>query len=293
MIKSMTAYARSDFTAPALSIAVEIRGYNSRHLDTALKLYHRYALLEDKIKKTLSRAVTRGRVEIRVSITETVENQQLFTINAPMADAYYETLSALKNRLHLTADISLELLATRSGIIDTADPEVNTDAIWPHLETCLNTALADFDAMKKTEGTALEADLKERLAFIESRIDEIESRADGLLPVYQEKLKNRITALTQGMVEIDPARIAQEAAFLADKSDISEELVRARSHLMQFRAMMKEAASCGRSLNFLIQEFNREFNTMGSKAADADIVHVIVAAKTELEKIREQIQNIE
>ena len=293
MIKSMTAYAQSDVITPALSIAVEIRGYNSRHLDIALKLYHRYGILEEKIKKTIARFVTRGRIEIRVAITESDENAEVFTINEPMADAYWLTLTAIKNRFQIPSDISLDLLCTKNGIIETADPEIDTDNIWRHLEKCLETALSDFDAMKTNEGAALKQDLDARLGFIETRIAAIEAKKDSLLPLYQEKLKNRIAALTQGMVEIEPARIAQETAFIADKSDISEEVVRAKSHLQQFRSLMDGPDPCGRPLNFLLQEFNREFNTMGSKASDAEIAHVIVSAKTELEKIREQIQNLE
>lgn len=293
MIKSMTAYARSDFSSPRLTITIEIRGYNSRHLDVALKLYHRYAVLEEKIKKAISTAVDRGRVEIRINITESDENAEVFSINEPMANAYYKTLVQLKNKFQIDAEIPLALLCTKNGIIETADPEINTDAIWQPLEECLHAALSEFDAMKINEGDALKADLEQRLAFIEDSITQIETKTDGLLGIYQEKLKNRIATLTQGMVDIDPARIAQESAFIADKSDISEEVVRAKSHLNQFRQLMADKAPCGRPLNFLLQEFNREFNTMGSKAGDAEIAHVIVAAKTELEKIREQIQNVE
>jgi uncharacterized protein (TIGR00255 family) len=147
--------------------------------------------------------------------------------------------------------------------------------------------------MKQAEGAALKADLDQRLGFIEDCIARVAEKTDGMLFLYQEKLKTRIVALTQGMVDIDPARIAQEAAFIADRSDISEELVRAKSHLNQFRQLMAATEPAGRSLNFLLQEFNREFNTMGSKAGDAGIAHMIVSAKTELEKIREQIQNVE
>ena len=293
MIKSMTAYARSDLSAQNLVVSVEIRGYNSRHLDVALKLYHRYAVLEEKIKKLISKTIARGRVELRVNITESGENAEVFSINEPMANAYYNTLVQLKNKFQIDSEIPLELLSCKNGIIETADPEINADEIWQALEKCLNSALSDFDAMKINEGAALQADLEQRLGFIEASIIEIEAQSEGLLNIYQEKLKNRITALTQGLVDIDPARIAQEAAFLADKSDISEELVRAKSHLKQFAELMADKDPCGRPLNFLLQEFNREFNTMGSKTGDAQIAHVIVSAKTELEKIREQIQNVE
>jgi uncharacterized protein (TIGR00255 family) len=157
----------------------------------------------------------------------------------------------------------------------------------------LENLLADFDAMKNAEGHALESDLASRLAFIEDCINRIEEESSGVPGYYQERLRERINALTNGVVEIDPARIAQESALLADRSDISEEIVRARSHLNQFRQIMKASAPSGRPLNFLLQEFNREFNTMGSKAAKALISHLVVSAKTELERLREQIQNIE
>ena len=293
MIKSMTGYAGSDLSTDTLNVGIEIRGYNSRHLDVALKLYHRYAVLEEKIKKAISEKTSRGRIELRINISESIENTEVFSINESMAKAYYDTLVQLKNKYQLNPEISLELLSNKNGVIETADPEINPDKIWQVLEKCLNSALSAFDTMKINEGASIKADLEQRLEFIENCVTSIEAKTDGLLSIYQDKLKMRITALTQGMVEIDPARIAQESAFIADKSDISEELVRAKSHLKQFRELMEAKDPCGRPLNFLIQEFNREFNTMGSKAGDAEIAHIIVSAKTELEKIREQIQNIE
>lgn len=293
MIKSMTAYAGSDLYSDTITISVEIRGYNSRNLDVALKLYHRYTVLEEKIRKAIAESITRGRVELRVTIQESNANTEVFTINESMANAYYTTLVQLKDKFQISAEIPLGLLSGKNGIIETADPEINADEIWQALEKCLKAALADFDAMKINEGAALQADLEQRIDFIEDAITRIEEKSTGLLAHYQEKLKARIAALTQGMVEIDPARIAQEAAFIADKSDISEEIVRAKSHLNQFRQLMADNDPCGRPLNFLLQEFNREFNTMGSKTGDADVSHIIVSAKTELEKVREQIQNIE
>jgi uncharacterized protein (TIGR00255 family) len=210
-----------------------------------------------------------------------------------MANAYYQTLVLLKNKYQVSDEIPLTLLAGKNGIIETADPEINPDELWEVVGKILDTALAEFETMKKNEGASLKKDLENRLSFIEDCVKKIETKTDGLLSIYQDKLKMRITTLTQGMVEIDPARIAQEAAFIADKSDISEEVVRSKSHLKQFRELMEADDPCGRPLNFLLQEFNREFNTMGSKAGDAEIAHMIVSAKTELEKIREQIQNVE
>ena len=289
----MTAFAGSDLADDKFSVNIEIRGYNSRHLDIALRLTQQYGALEEKIRKAIANRVGRGRVEIKISISESAETADAFSINESMASAYYDALVNLKERFALKSDIPLDLLAQKNGIIEQADPEIDVDQTWQVVEECANNALKHFDAMKITEGDALAIDLTARLDFIEACIIEIEKKTEGLLSRYQEKLKARITALTQGMIEIDPARTAQEAAFIADKSDISEELVRAKSHLKQFRQLMAAPEPSGRPLNFLLQEFNREFNTMGSKAGDADLAHIIVSAKTELEKIREQVQNIE
>ena len=161
------------------------------------------------------------------------------------------------------------------------------------MKNCIDVALDDLDAMRKREGDVIARDFDDRLKYIEKSLREIQKASSGLLPIYQERLKDRLSSLTNGMVEIDPGRIAQEAAFYADKSDISEEIVRTHSHLKQFRTIMAAEEHAGRKLNFLLQEFLREFNTMGAKAGNADISHIIVAVKSELEKIREQVQNVE
>jgi len=293
MIKSMTAFAGSDLSTDKFSVNIEIRGYNSRHLDIALRLAQQYGILEEKIRKAIADRVTRGRVEIKISISESAETAGAFSINESIASAYYDVLVNLKERFALKSDIPLDLFAQKNGIIEHADPKIDVDETWQAVGECVNNAFKHFDAMKINEGESLAVDLTERLNFIEACITKIEEKTDGLLNLYQEKLKTRITALTQGMIEIDPARTAQEAAFIADKSDISEELVRAKSHLKQFRQLMAAAEPSGRPLTFLLQEFNREFSTMGSKAGNADLAHIIVSAKTKLEKIREQVQNIE
>ena len=161
------------------------------------------------------------------------------------------------------------------------------------ISLCLQIVLADLDRMRSTEGDFILKDFSARLAFIESGLTQIEAATQGMLSAYQQKLTARIEALTQGALELDPVRIAQEAAFLADRSDISEETVRARSHIEQFRTMLNSDEPAGRKLNFLLQELNREFNTMGAKVGQAAVAHVIVDIKAELEKLREQIQNIE
>jgi uncharacterized protein (TIGR00255 family) len=185
------------------------------------------------------------------------------------------------------------MMAGVPGMIRLKESETEAEPVWAAAAEALSAALDDLEAMREKEGAFMAEDFAARLAAIEADIDRIAAQSDGLLEHYRDRLSNRIAALTQGMVEIDPARIAQEAAFLADRSDISEEITRARSHVAQFRAMLADGEPAGRKLNFLLQEFNREFNTMGSKTGSTDVSHIVVRLKSELEKIREQVQNVE
>ncbi len=293
MIRSMTAYAGTDLTINEIRAEVEIRGYNSRYLDISLKMPPAYQFLEEKIRPLVSGRITRGRVEIRLSIHCGSEAANTFEVNEAIADGYHAALKTLKSRFHLSEEIPLSLLAGKNGLIEPARPKIETETVWPALSQALCQALDMLNEMKTTEGRNTAADMEKRLTAIADYIRQIEQRAPGLPAAYQQRLKERINALTHGMDAIDESRIAQEAAFLADKSDISEEIARARSHMEQFNQLMQAPDPAGRSLNFLLQEFNREFTTMGSKVGNAEISHIIVAAKTELEKIREQVQNIE
>ena len=294
MIKSMTAFARAAHQDAAFSVHVEMRTYNSRHLDIALKLSHGYEALEERIRNRIGEHVARGRVEIRVQIQEETEAACAFDVNLARARAFREALQQLGDALGCdAAAIGLEQVLSGGGMIQAVDVEKDADTAWGHLAPCLNTALADLDAMRQVEGDNLAEDFRQRLAAIETMLGAIADDAAKVPEMYRQRLVERIEALTDGVVEIDAARIAQEAAILADRSDISEEIVRARSHIQQFRTLMAGDAPAGRPLNFLLQEFNREFNTMGSKSGKAAMSHTIVAVKSELEKLREQIQNVE
>lgn len=293
MIRSMTAYAGAELTRNQIRVEIEIRGYNSRNLDMAVKMPPGYPYLEEKIRSVVAGRITRGRVEIRLSIQLEAGAEEAFQINEAIADGYYAALERLARRFQISAEIPLNLLAAKNGIIEPAQPEMDAETTWQAVSEALCRALDTFTEMKMTEGRHTAQDLENRIAAIEDALREIEQRASGLLDIYQQRLKERIHSLTQGMTDIDEARIAQETAILADKSDISEEINRSRSHLNQFRQLMDARDPAGRPLNFLLQEFNREFNTMGSKVGNAEISHIIVSAKTELEKIREQVQNIE
>ena len=293
MISSMTAYAAAEQANDQVAITIEMRSVNSRHLDVVVRMPGRLASLEDRVKSVISGRVSRGRVDAHISVRDSGDTAAAFEVDTARARALLEALNALKQGFGLAGAPNLDLLAGTPGIIKPAESPVEADTYWPVMEACLEQSLDDMVAMRRQEGAFLETDINQRLDAIAERLDTIDEGASDLLPVYQQRLTERIQTLTGGSVEIDPARVAQEAAFLADRSDICEEVVRARSHLEQWRQLMAGDAPAGRKLNFLIQELNREFNTMGAKVGKADLAHVIVDVKAELEKLREQVQNIE
>ena len=293
MLKSMTAFARAEKTEGELTVTIEIRSYNSRHLDIALRVPHGYIALEEKIKGLISEKVARGRIEANLQIRDYSDEAFAFEINTPKARAYHETLVQLKDMLDINSEISIDLLAGMGGVIKPAEIDIDMEACWRIVKNCIGEALEDLVSMRKREGDYIAKDLADRLNDIEKSVDQIANESSNLLFHYQQRLKDRISLLAEGIVEIDPERIAQEAAFLADRSDISEEIVRVGSHIKQFREIMDSTEPAGRKLNFLLQELNREFNTMGSKTEKVKVSHIIVTVKSELEKIREQLQNIE
>jgi uncharacterized protein (TIGR00255 family) len=295
MIKSMTGFASAAATAGNMAVAVEMRTYNSRNLDLSLRVSPGDAGLEERIRALLSGRLVRGRVEVKIQVEATVDDAARVEADMTRARALVAVLKRLQADLGLAGAPSLELLMACGGILKNAAPETDVERVWPTLEACLTRALGELDAMRDREGRHLAQDLDARLERIEGALKEIAGSAAGLTAIYQERLRERIAALTQGqgLVEIDPARLAQEAAFLAERSDISEELVRAESHIRQFRGIMAAPEAGGRKLNFLLQELNREFNTMGSKIGSADVAHAVVDVKSEIEKIREQVQNVE
>ncbi len=293
MIKSMTGFASAAAAVGSWSLSVEIRTYNSRHLDMAVRLPPGYADLEEPVRSLIAARLTRGRVEARIHIEDAATTLGSVEADMARARAVRSALEQVKTELGLPGPLTLELVVGAGGLLKTVQPEADLAAAGSLLEGVMLRALQDLDGMRTTEGHALALDLSQRLTVIEGALIEIGRHAEGLPAAYLERLKDRLSVLTQGRVEIDSARLAQEAALLADRCDISEEIVRTRSHLQQFRTIMDAAEAGGRKLNFLLQELNREFNTMGSKIGNAAAAHEIVAVKTELEKIREQVQNVE
>jgi len=292
-MKSMTAFARAEKTEKEINVLAEIRSYNSRYLDVALRIPHGYAALEEKIKSLIADKVSRGRIEVNLQINDDSDEAYAFEVNISRARAYYESLVQLKDQLDLNSEISIELLLREGGVVRPAEPGRDMVAIGSVVTDCINAAMIDLVAMRQKEGDFIASDISRRIDSIEKSVRQIEKESRDQLFYYQQRLKDRIAVLTKGMVEIDSDRIAQEAAFLADKIDISEEIVRVTSHIKQFLTIMGSKEPAGRKLNFLLQELNREFNTMGSKTEKASVSHRVVEVKSELEKIREQLQNVE
>jgi uncharacterized protein (TIGR00255 family) len=293
MIKSMTAFASIERDMDDLCIKIEIRTYNSRHLDIQLRMTPGYQAFEEKLKTQINACVARGRVDVRLRIDDLSEAAVAFEVDEARARAYHQALKTLKELLGLEGPVPMEWVTARNDLIKPKEVESNADKIGTLLADCMQEVLADVDAMRRKEGAFLADDFMQRLRFLRDCIDRIEVHSSGLLEHYKQRLVERISILTEQHVILDEGRVEQEAAFLADKSDISEEIIRVRSHLAQFEAIMAAGAPSGHKLNFLIQEINREFNTIGSKSAKTDISHMVVEVKSELEKIREQVQNVE
>lgn len=293
MIKSMTAYARTEHSHDDITVSIEMRTYNSRHLDPMVRVPGGLGGLEERIKSCIAKTLVRGRVEVRLHMTDTGEAACGFEADLVKAAAYIDAARQIQDTFSLSGQLDLSLVMQAGGMVKPQDNPVDLDRIWAAALPALEAALAAVDEMRTTEGAYLANDFRERLDWIEAKVAAIDAASGELLPVYQEKLVERVRTLTKDAVEIDPARLAQEAALMADRSDISEEVVRAGSHVAQFRSIMDGPEAGGRKLNFLLQEFNREFNTMGSKAANTEIAHTVVAVKAELEKLREQVQNVE
>ena len=293
MIKSMTAFSSVERQRDDMNVQMEVRSYNSRHLDLNVRMTYGYMAVEEKLRSLIAEYIVRGRVEIKVGIRDESETGYAFDVDASKARAYYDALAELKDHLGTRGEIPLELVVSKGEVIRPLDKGRDVDRAWGVVEICAQEALSELDAMRLREGENIADDFVMRLSKIEQYLTEIEGSSQGLVEVYKNRLKERILVLTKDVVKVDEGRIEQEAALLADKSDISEELVRAASHIKQFRSLMAGQDPSGQPLNFLLQEMNREFNTIGSKTGKADVAHAVVAVKSELEKLREQVQNIE
>jgi uncharacterized protein (TIGR00255 family) len=291
-LKSMTGYGRGEAEKQGRVFSVEVRCVNNRYLDAKIKVPRDYSVLEDPIRKMISAFHNRGRVDLSLSVTGDFSDLVDVRINREVAVAYQKSLTGLADLLGIEADLSLSQFAQLPDVLVREQRAENIDELLPAVNAAVHDALQSCEQMRTREAAALGEDLSLRLAYFSSVLDEVEKRVPVLIEQRESSLQERLQKLL-GNVELEPLRIAQEVAVLADKTDITEELVRLRSHIFQFEQMLQDTGAVGRKLDFLIQEFLREVNTMASKINDADIAHMMVALKSELEKMREQVQNIE
>ncbi len=295
MIKSMTAYAEHTAGAGGVSVSVEIRTYNSRFLDVTIRLPANCRHFEPFIKEWVTDSLSRGRVEVFLNMNGKPDgtNQPMFVVDRERAVACHAALEELRDTVGLSGAVPLDLVAGFDGVITQPEPEKPGEHELALVREAVLAALEGVNAMREKEGAFLADDLSRRIDLLEKNLDSIEGLSTGLVNTCFDRLKERIGAILEDMVELDEARLLQEAAIHADRCDISEEIVRARSHINQFRAAIAGKDACGRKLNFLLQELNREVNTLGSKSSDSRVSTMVVEMKAELEKIREQVQNIE
>lgn len=293
MIKSMTGFGRGESTDGVHNFNVEIKTVNHRYNDIVVKMPKHLSYLEENIKTIIKDRINRGRVEVYINLEYICDTGIEVKVDIPLAKAYKTGLETLIKELEIEENIRLSHILGVSEIIKTERKEVDEDIVWNCLEIALKAALDSVIDMRTKEGLVLKKDIEEQIIKVEVMIDKIEERAPLVILEYKEKLKERIKELLDVDCNIDEERLNYEVVFFADKSNINEEIVRLRSHTKQFIKNLDKKEPVGRKLDFLIQEMNREVNTIGSKANDLDICNYVVEIKSELEKVREQVQNVE
>ncbi len=294
MIRSMTGYGRGETQRDGLQVTVELRAVNNRYLDCAVKLPRAYIFAEDALKKQVQERVSRGKVDLFVTLTQTEGEDQKVTVNKPLAREY---IQALKTIWALGAgDLKDESypasVARFPDVLTVEKREEDLETVKARLLETLALALDDFNAMRLREGEKLRADILGRAETIEALVGQVERRSPETVLAYRQKLEARLREVLENR-QLDESRVLTEAAIFADKVAVDEETVRLRSHIAQLREMLDQGGAIGRKLDFLIQEFNREANTIGSKCTDLNVTRLVVDMKAEIEKIREQVQNIE
>ena len=292
MIKSMTGYGRGEWQEGERRVEVEVKSFNHRYLDISPHLPRRLNSLEAQVRNLIKQLVSRGRVEVSVQTDDSSRVEQKLELDIALARDYHLALKTLQQELGILGEIRLETLANFRDIFSRKEVETDLEKEWASLQVALEAALRSLEQMRRDEGLALRGDFLGRLTSIEEMAGKIEKKAPLALEACRDRLAQRVQELSRG-IPVDEVRLAQEVAYLAERSDITEELVRIRSHLNQFREMLDDSEPVGRKLEFLLQEINREANTIGSKASDAGIAQEAMEIKSELEKMREQVQNVE
>ncbi len=292
MLKSMTGFGRSQVNENGYEISCELKGVNHRFFDVHIRIPRRYAFLEDRVKDELKKNLSRGRLEISINIEKTNESARNIKVDKDLAMAYYNSLKDLAENLNISPDITVVDIFRLPDIFNLADQEEDPELIWLVLKKTLDVAISSLVEMRCKEGANLGKDILARNAYILSEVEILEKRSPLVAQEYQEKLRNRINEMLSSSV-FDEGRLLQEVAIFADKASITEEIVRLKSHIKHLDELLQDGDSIGRKCDFLVQEMFREINTVASKANDIQMSQVVVEVKAELEKIREQLQNIE
>ena len=293
MINSMTGYGRSEVVLNANTYTIEMKSVNHRYLDISVKMPRKISFMEEKKKQKMKKYISRGRVDVFINHAGQGEISKAVTLDKELGKAYRDAFYALSQELGLQNDLTTSCLARLPEMITLEEPEMEEEALWAEMEKGVQEAAGQLCAMRSSEGKNMEDDLNHRIQILKGYIDEIGSLSPDYSKAYRERLMKRIQELTDKEFEVDEQRIAMEVAILSEKTCIDEELVRFRSHLNQMAETLSQTETVGRKLDFMLQEVNREINTIGSKASDFNINSLVVEVKSELEKMREQVQNIE
>lgn len=291
-MKSMTGFGRGEARREGVTWSVECSSVNRKQLEVAVNLPRELAEVENAVRTDVAAVVSRGRVNVAVRKEAAASSAETVCVDEALATQYFQAMQSLAATLDIPADIALTDITRMPGVISMAQTETAAEEAWPAIQEALAAALKQLTLMRTAEGDSLRADIEARLRIIESLLESIREKA-ATVPEHQRKVLRQRLEDAGLPLPLDDERLVKEIALFADRTDISEELTRAASHVKQFRAYLDGGAPAGRSLDFLLQEFFREFNTMGSKCNSAEIAHHVVTAKTELEKIREQVQNAE
>lgn len=292
MIKSMTGYGSAKGTVEGIEISVELKSVNNKFLDTAVRMPRSFLFAEETVKQAVSSHISRGKVDVFVTVDASMADDMVVRVNEPLLNGYMDALKLIADKYGLPNDASAMNVSRLPDVLSVEKKELDAEAVAAGIREIAENALCDFDRMRIIEGEKLREDVLEKLKNIEGYVSVIEESAPVTVKEYRERLYSKLSDIL-GSSGIDEARILTEAAIFADKIAVDEETVRLRSHISQLKQMLETGSPIGRKIDFLLQEFNREANTTGSKCQNSDIAHVVVDLKSEIEKIREQIQNIE
>lgn len=292
MIKSMTGYGGAKGTAEGLELSIELKSVNNRFLDTSVRIPRTYLFAEEAVKSAVQKHITRGKVDVFITIDSSKADDVVVKVNEPLLRGYLAAIGEMADEYGLSNDATVMTVARFPDVLSVEKKEADQEAVAAAIITVLEQALTEYDAMRAREGAKLGDDIAARIASIEKMVGMVEEASPKTVADYRARLEQKMREVLEN-ASIDESRILTEAAIFADKIAVDEETVRLRSHISQMRDMIESNVPVGRKLDFLVQEMNRETNTIGSKCQNADIAHVVVDIKAEIEKIREQIQNIE